>query len=479
MIKQVSFLLTLLLSYSLLFAIEYDAGINAGVTNIGVHSRQLGMGNAYCGVADDVSAVFYNAAGLTKLYKSEFTLTQIALFDDTNCNFVGFVKPTISGFAYGIGYSGLSMINIRATDEYNFETGQFVYSNSAVTVSVAKSFSEKFSMGLNFVSVTKSLGTFGSSSESIPQVCLLYTPGKRFGIGLNAGDKNVKFGFGYKIIDGKKAGLLYVADLDKTGDVKRTILHTGLELSLFNLFSLRAGMDDNNMTAGFGCQIKNMKLDFAMLTHPELGPSSRVTMGFMFGRDPEARKLAYEEWLKKKAEKREQARIAKEAKEQAKLAAATAAEKPAATPAAPAVPRKKLAPEKRLNLAVIDFDGKNVSAADASAVTDLIRTDLVKSEVFNIIDRANMETILGEQKFQMSGCTTEECAIQMGKLLNVQKMITGKLSFIQGIYHISLSVVDVETSKIEFSDRVTYKQPEEIDIAISTLLNKIVDFYVK
>jgi uncharacterized protein YegP (UPF0339 family) len=136
-------------------------------------------------------------------------------------------------------------------------------------------------------------------------------------------------------------------------------------------------------------------------------------------------------------------------------------------------------PEKGLNVAVNDFEGKNVSAVDAGVVADFIRTELVKREIFNVLERSNMETILGEQKFQISGCTTEDCAIKMGKLLNVHKIIIGKLTLFQGIYHILVNIVDVETAKIDFSDKVTYQDPADIDSTICEIVNRIESRYKK
>jgi len=110
--------------------------------------------------------------------------------------------------------------------------------------------------------------------------------------------------------------------------------------------------------------------------------------------------------------------------------------------------------QEKMNLAVAEFEARNVSAMDAAAISDFVRTELVKTGSFNILERRNMEHLLSEQKFQMTGCTTEECAVKMGRLLNCQKIIIGTLTNLGGIWHITASVVDVETGKITVSERV-------------------------
>ncbi len=95
-----------------------------------------------------------------------------------------------------------------------------------------------------------------------------------------------------------------------------------------------------------------------------------------------------------------------------------------------------------------EFIGKNVSQADASIVADFLRTELVNTGLFNVMGRNNMDTMLAEQKFQNSGCTEQECAVEMGKLLNVKKILVGSLSKLLDTYYITVNVVDVETGKI-------------------------------
>jgi len=111
--------------------------------------------------------------------------------------------------------------------------------------------------------------------------------------------------------------------------------------------------------------------------------------------------------------------------------------------------------QEKLNLAVAEFEARNVSQMDAVTISDFLRTELVKSGVFNVVERRNMEKILAEQRFQMSGCTTQECAVQMGRILNVQKIVIGSLAKLGIVYHITASITDVETTRVEISERIT------------------------
>ncbi|MFH1098087.1 MAG: PorV/PorQ family protein [Candidatus Desantisbacteria bacterium] len=146
----------------------------------------------------------------------------------------------------------------------------------------------------------------------------------------------------------------------------------------------------------------------------------------------------------------------------------------AVQPVQPAQPVKK--PKlvtKRINIAVSDLEAHETSAMEASTIADFLRTELINSQAFIVLERSNMSTILAEQHFQQTGCTTNECAIQMGKILNVQKILIGSFSKILGMYHINVRLVDVETGAAILAETVSFTNTEELSAKITELVNKI------
>jgi len=109
----------------------------------------------------------------------------------------------------------------------------------------------------------------------------------------------------------------------------------------------------------------------------------------------------------------------------------------------------------KINAAVLDLEARGqASALVAASVSDFIRSGLLESGRFSIVDRSNMETILKEQGFQKSGCTTSDCAVEIGKLLNVEKMVVGTINKVGTRYTISIWLVDVESGKADQPDSV-------------------------
>ncbi|MDA3792948.1 MAG: hypothetical protein PF545_04735 [Elusimicrobia bacterium] len=127
------------------------------------------------------------------------------------------------------------------------------------------------------------------------------------------------------------------------------------------------------------------------------------------------------------------------------------------------------------SIAVLDFKGKSVSSMEASVVTDFLRTALVNSRYFTVTERGNMEAILVEQGFQQTGCTTQECAVKVGNLLNVSKIVIGKVSKLGEKYYVTANLVDIATGQIVISERVRSETKDELVDNMDVLGKKIVE----
>jgi long-subunit fatty acid transport protein len=119
-----------------------EDALRLGLPGIGVGARALGMGDAYTGVANDYSAIYWNPAGLTQALRGEFNvglsymnqLDKGSFFDNktnytsnaTNLNTLGFVYPVPvrrgsmvfafgfnrqSNFTSGLSFSGFNPIS--------------------------------------------------------------------------------------------------------------------------------------------------------------------------------------------------------------------------------------------------------------------------------------------------------------------------------------------------------------------------------
>ncbi len=100
------------------------------------------------------------------------------------------------------------------------------------------------------------------------------------------------------------------------------------------------------------------------------------------------------------------------------------------------------------SIAVLNLNAYGISNSDALALTNRLTTELFKTKHFNVVEREKTDEILDEQGFQLSGCTTSECLVEAGKLLNVELMLGGSISKVGNYYSIELRIIDVESGAI-------------------------------
>ncbi len=124
-------------------------------------------------------------------------------------------------------------------------------------------------------------------------------------------------------------------------------------------------------------------------------------------------------------------------------------------------------------IAIQDFNAQGVSSSEAAFISDFFRSALVSLKAFRVIDRANMERILAEQGFQQTGCTTQECAVRMGRLLNVKNIVSGNFGKLGELYQMTVKVVNVESGEIIYTDSASCPSTDELQLKTGELASKM------
>lgn len=113
--------------------------------------------------------------------------------------------------------------------------------------------------------------------------------------------------------------------------------------------------------------------------------------------------------------------------------------------------------EGKQTVAILDFEGRGISEMEAATLTDRLMSEMVTTDAVIMVERNQMNEILNEQGFQQSGCTTAECAAEVGALLGVQNMVSGSFGKLGNTYTIDSKMFSVETGATIRSVSKTYK----------------------
>jgi len=130
-------------------------------------------------------------------------------------------------------------------------------------------------------------------------------------------------------------------------------------------------------------------------------------------------------------------------------------------------------PGASLTVAVADLEANGVPATDAAVIANMLRGELVQTGAFRVVEKANMDKLLAEQAFQQTGCTTQECAVKLGRILNVKRMIVGSFGKLMGRYILSVRVVKVESGEVVQADEARGDTVDQLEASLKALASRL------
>lgn len=118
---------------------------------IGVGPRAIGMGGAFTALADDINSMYWNPAGLAKMYSREAYFNHVDWISDVNLDYAGFGMDITDFGTVGAFVSIMSMGDMMVrTLEQPEGTGELFNAGAIVLgLSYARNLTEEFAIGFN------------------------------------------------------------------------------------------------------------------------------------------------------------------------------------------------------------------------------------------------------------------------------------------------------------------------------------------
>ncbi|MBN1383815.1 MAG: PorV/PorQ family protein [Elusimicrobia bacterium] len=304
------FFLTCILAYSLTcylnaFASAADRGTaGAQFLKIGAGARAVGMGEAFSGIANDVTSIYWNPAGLVQLEQPAFEAMYLDWFQGMHYQFLAFAYPTEIG-TLGLSLSGFDVDDIEKRDEDTADPiSEFGATDMAYTVAYSKKVMEDVSAGFSIKIIRQELDTYDAQAFASDIGFLYNAPIERLTAGLvvqNFGSRvkfisdpdplplTIKLGLGYKLFSDKltigadaaaprdnkpyaSGGCEYASRIisDLSGSV-RAGYKTGMEIGRLD-----------GLAVGAGLGYRNFNLNCAWVPYGDLGNTFRYSLAVKF-----------------------------------------------------------------------------------------------------------------------------------------------------------------------------------------------------
>jgi TolB-like protein len=128
---------------------------------------------------------------------------------------------------------------------------------------------------------------------------------------------------------------------------------------------------------------------------------------------------------------------------------------------------------EKIRIVVLNLKADGVSDRTARTVTNMLRTEFINIGRFTVVERAQMDAILEEQGLQQTGCTDQECAVQIGKLMSAKKIMVGEVSPMGSTIIMTIRIVDVEKGVSEFAASQKADSEDVLDVAVARIAKSI------
>jgi len=208
---------------------------------IGVGGRALAMGEAQSTQAEDVTALFWNPAGLARLERPQILLNHFDYLVDMSFEYAGIALPIQNIGTFGMFFSYLGMPDIERTSiTFPEGTGEMVSANSfSVGVSYARALTDRFSIGGNAKMIKETLWHSHASGVAADIGVLYSTFFKNLKIGMSISN----FGSDMQM-DGRD--MLVQHDIDALSNGNNGNINANLDTDAFPMPILfRVGLSAN------------------------------------------------------------------------------------------------------------------------------------------------------------------------------------------------------------------------------------------
>lgn len=115
--------------------------------------------------------------------------------------------------------------------------------------------------------------------------------------------------------------------------------------------------------------------------------------------------------------------------------------------------------EIKETVAIPAFSGADTETA--KMLSDLFGTRLAARSMFRVLTRTNIDAVLNETKWQMSGYTSDEDAVSLGKQLNAKYIVVGRLTVLGSLHVLYVQLIDVESAEIISGAERKFRSMEE------------------
>lgn len=130
-----------------------------------------------------------------------------------------------------------------------------------------------------------------------------------------------------------------------------------------------------------------------------------------------------------------------------------------------------------ITIAVHNFSAGLTEPQLAKALSESFKSSIANYSYINVVERDKIEKVIKEQRLQLSGLTSPDNAVEIGKILNAQKIITGSVTHSNSTLTVTVTVIDTKNGRTEGAREVecrNFSIDDKMEL-IQTLLSVLIE----
>ena len=284
---------------------EGNGGQGGAFLRTPVGARPSGMGNAFVSVSDDANALYFNPGGLYQIKGAIFGGMYSLMSMDRSHYQGSFIYSDERFGALGLMFTGFGVSDIDGRDGQGNPTQRFSDSEVAFSLGYGRQLFRFLGVGGSFKYLDHSLKDrkatgFGFDVGAHCRIEIEHPLLNSVRLGMSASNLGAKlkwntdlshedeipftirFGTGFDFkFDGIE--ILLTLEGSQTSGESSYKFHGGVEIWLYKILALRAGLDDKDLT--FGASIKYQRIQFDYAFCPDIlneGATSKIGIQVAF-----------------------------------------------------------------------------------------------------------------------------------------------------------------------------------------------------
>ncbi len=132
--------------------------------------------------------------------------------------------------------------------------------------------------------------------------------------------------------------------------------------------------------------------------------------------------------------------------------------------------------DDHVRIAIVPFTNTNTFAREqgyGEVVSGMLMTELINNNIFQVVERNEIDRMMQEMAFQYSGAVNSQTAKRIGEILGVDILVFGTVAKFSFLIETDIRLVDAESGEALMAENASCKDETELRAMVKDLAQRI------